>query len=121
MTLVASGVLSLGTNVSGATRCIRYELLGAYGTYGLLEANTDSGETGWSMADYYGYSSGPAYGDCWARYQNGKKSWVHRLTEGSLYQCVLDTYTNEFTATQNESTDFRQRCDGDCSGGSAGR
>ena len=58
MALALSGNLSLGTNLYGADRCIKYEVDGAYGAYGLVEANTDT-SVGLDMSDYYGYDNDP--------------------------------------------------------------
>lgn len=56
MALVSSGDLNLASNLFGPTRCIRYEILGGYGTYNLLTAFTAAGFPPGSMADFYGYS-----------------------------------------------------------------
>ena len=49
--------LRLGLSALGASSCIRYELTGAYGSYGLLQAITASGEPYNSMLDFENYSS----------------------------------------------------------------
>lgn len=57
MTLAASGNLSLGTNLYGATRCIRYEILGGYGSYTLSAAKAaKTGPSTNNMSGFYGYS-----------------------------------------------------------------
>lgn len=60
MALAASGNMSIGTNLFGPTRCIRYEILGSYGAYSLSQANAATGQ-GLAISDYYGYSHVVAY------------------------------------------------------------
>ncbi len=56
--LAASGDLSLGTNLFGATRCVRYEILGGYGVTSLsaMLSAASKPATG-SLNDFYGYSA----------------------------------------------------------------
>lgn len=60
MTLAASGTLYLGPSTDGGTtRNIRYEILGAYGSYNIVAASTAAGftlPTGMT-SDFYGFSS----------------------------------------------------------------
>jgi hypothetical protein len=56
MSLAGTGALYLGGSTGGSDRCIRWEILGAYGTYTLDTANTASGNSAWTMNDYHSYS-----------------------------------------------------------------
>lgn len=78
MTLAASGNMSIGTNLFGPTRCIRYEILGSYGAYSLSQANAATGQ-GLAISDYYSYTfdATPADPSNFLAVYNVTKNWIN--------------------------------------------
>lgn len=104
MALAGSGDLHLGSNTGGTTRCIRYEILSAYGSYSLTTANTATSQ-GLDMTDYYSYSHvtyGTMYGQTFHQ-GPGSPANIKRITHGGLYFPTA-TEAIMFAATQNEDT-----------------
>lgn len=105
MTLT-TGTLRLGT-AGSPTTVIRYEILGAYGSYKITTADIATGQ-GNNMRAYAGYSHaswGRGYGSDNIASQT---AYIKRLTHGGTYQLTSGATTLKFTGDRNEWCDGRR-------------